>query len=119
MIGMPAYSSLVISTRTQSQLISAWATVPHIHHFFLHQSLSDSNLPSEVRLKLKFRLLFNEHCPSQEQKLSRGESNRVKIENGPATFPSFANNLASSVFIQHEAGKFSRFDWSSLACGVH
>jgi hypothetical protein len=68
---------------------------------------------------LKFRLLFKEHCLSQEQKLRRGESNRVKIENVPAIFPSFANNLASSVFIQHETGKFSRFDGSSLACSVH
>jgi hypothetical protein len=65
---------------------------------------------------IKFRLLFKEHCLSQEQKLRRGES---KIENGPATFPSFANNLASSVFIQHEAGKFSRSEVSSLACSVH
>jgi hypothetical protein len=90
--------------------------VLHIHHFFVHPSLSDSNLPSDSPLNAQISALFQGTLPEPRAKIA---AQRVKIENGPTTFPSFANNLASSVFIQHDAGKFSRFDGSSLACGVH
>jgi hypothetical protein len=72
MIGMPAYSMLVISTRTQCHLISAWATVPHIHHFFLHQSLSDSNLPFDSPLNAQISAPFQETLPEPRAKIAGG-----------------------------------------------
>jgi hypothetical protein len=61
---------LVISTRTQCQLNYAWAIVLHIHHFFLHPSLSDSNLPSDSPLNAQISAPFQETLPEPRAKIA-------------------------------------------------
>jgi len=80
--------------------------VLHIYHFFLHPSLSDSNLPFDNLLKSQIPAPFQRKGCEPRAKIA---ALLVQSKSRPATLPRFANNLAMSVLIQPGAGKFSGF----------